>query len=59
MNNYTVHFAQGGFILTVAIDGVVTSQVLTSPGKLMKAIRGLTDELSLLPKKAGDTSSDE
>lgn len=58
MNNITVHFANGGFILTTSVDGVVKSEVLTSTGKLNKAIRVAVDELSLLPKKAGDTDTE-
>lgn len=67
MQNYvTIQYVNGGFIITTSIfesdDGKVTpritTEVVTSPGKLIKAIRTITDELSLLPKKADDEATE-
>lgn len=52
-NQIIVQYATGGFILTKIVEGDrVSVEVLTSVGKLNKAIRAATEELSLLPKKA-------
>lgn len=54
-NNFIViHFAQGGFIIEKNADGKRSTEVVTSVGKLNKAVRAATEELSLLPKKAED-----
>lgn len=54
-NNYLViHYAQGGFIVEKYVDGKRNTEVVTSVGKLNKAVRAATEELSLLPKKAED-----
>ena len=52
-SNINIEVVHGGFVLTrdVADKGSRT-EVFTSTGKLMKALRGAIEELSLLPKKA-------
>lgn len=58
-NAVTVEFAKGGFVLsTFTTDGEPTQEVFVSQGKLIKALRGAIDELSLLPKKAEAEDSD-
>lgn len=54
MNCVHIQFAKGGFILTITTDGVTTSEVFSSMGKLNKALRAAVENLSLLPKKADD-----
>lgn len=51
-NQIIIQYAFGGFILTKIVDGKSTVEVFNSVGKLNKAIRAATEELSLLPKKA-------
>lgn len=58
MNSVTISFANGGFIVTKSSEEGVTTEVVTSTGKLNKAVRAAIDELSLLPKK-GDDAGDE
>jgi hypothetical protein len=52
MNGLTIHFADGGFVLTVDTETDTKTSVFVSQGKLIKAVRTAIDELSLLPKKA-------
>lgn len=54
MNQVIIQFANGGFIITKTTDGVTTTEVVTSVGKLNKAVRAAVEELSLLPKKSDD-----
>lgn len=53
-NQITVQYVVGGFIITKMVDGKQTTEVVTSTGKLNKALRTATEELSLLPKKADE-----
>ena len=53
-NQVTIQFANGGFIITKTVDGKQTTEVVTSTGKLNKAVRAAVEELSLLPKKSDD-----
>lgn len=54
MHDIVIQFAHGGFILQTNVDGDTRTEVFVSQGKLMKAVRGAVDSLSLLPKKADD-----
>jgi len=58
MNDITIQFAQGGFILHVATETEGKCTVFVSQGKLMKAVRTAIEELSLLPKKAEESETD-
>ena len=59
MNAIVISFASGGYVLqTVTEDGEKTD-VFVSTGKLIKAVRGAIDELTLLPKKGDDASEAE
>ena len=51
-NQVTIKYVIGGFVITKIADGVTTVEVVTSVGKLNKALRLVTEELSLLPKKS-------
>ncbi len=53
-NLITIQFVNGGFIITKMVDGKQTTEVVTSTGKLIKAVRASIDELSLISKK-GDS----
>lgn len=55
MNDIVIQFANGGFILEINVDGDTKTSVFVSQGKLMKAVKGAVDTLSLLPKKADDS----
>ena len=57
-NQVTIQYVTGGFIVTKFVDGKQTTEIATSTGKLNKALRAATEELSLLPKKADDTSEE-
>lgn len=53
----TIQFVKGGYVLhTNKDDDTDTVEVFVSTGKLIKALRGAIDELTLLPKKADDVS---
>lgn len=56
MNSVTIEFAKGGFIITTMTEEATTTEIVTSVGKLNKAVRAAVDELSLLPKKADDAA---
>jgi hypothetical protein len=56
MNSIIISFANGGYVMRTNVDGDDKVEVFVSTGKLMKAVRGAIDELSLLPKKNDDTS---
>jgi len=58
MNQITISFANGGFVLEVAREDNITVEVFVSQGKLIKAARAAIDELSLLPKKSGDEAAE-
>lgn len=58
INQVTIQFAKGGFIVTTHAEDSVSVEVVNSVGKLNKAVRAAVEELSLLPKK-GDDSADE
>lgn len=53
-NQVVIQFANGGFIITKFVDGKQTTEVVTSTGKLNKAVRAAVEELSLLPKKGDE-----
>ncbi len=53
-NQVVIQYVTGGFVITKFVDGKQTTEVVTSTGKLNKALRAATEELSLLPKKADD-----
>jgi hypothetical protein len=53
-NQVIIQFVTGGFIITKTVDGKQTTEVVTSTGKLNKAVRAAVEELSLIPKK-GDS----
>lgn len=61
MNSVSVSFANGGFVITTVDqeNDVVKTEVTTSPGKAIKAVRSAFEEFSLLPKKSGAEESDE
>ena len=48
---FTVQMVNGGFILAVHSENAVKTEVFTSQGKLMKAIRNAIDEGSLVKKE--------
>lgn len=52
----TIQFAKGGYVVHTSSDASDSTEVFVSTGKLIKALRGHIDELSLLPKKADDTA---
>ena len=52
MNGLSIHFADGGFVLTVETEVDTKTSVFVSQGKLIKAVRSAIDDLSLMPKKA-------
>jgi hypothetical protein len=52
----TIQFAKGGYALHTSTDTGDVMEVFVSTGKLIKALRGAIDELSLLPKKADDAA---
>jgi hypothetical protein len=52
----TIEFANGGYVLHTSTDTGDKTEVFVSTGKLIKAVRGAIDELSLLPKKADDSA---
>ncbi len=54
-NQVTVTFVKGGFIITKKVDGNQITEVVTSTGKLNKALRAAVEELSLIPKKGDET----
>lgn len=54
-NQVVIQYVNGGFIVTKFVDGKQTTEIATSTGKLNKAVRLATEELSLLPKKGDDT----
>ena len=58
MNQVIIQFANGGFVITTITDGQSRTEVVTSTGKLNKAVRGAVEALSLLPKKADDASDE-
>lgn len=58
INQVTIQFAKGGFIVTTHADDNVTVEVVNSVGKLNKAVRAAVAELSLLPKKADDEADE-
>lgn len=58
MNQITIQFANGGYVLTTVVDGVQRAEVFASTAKLNKAVRSAVEELSLLPKKAGDSDAE-
>jgi hypothetical protein len=58
MNQISISFANGGFVLEVVREDIITTEVFVSQGKLIKAVRGAIDELSLLPKKSGDEAAE-
>lgn len=53
----TIEFAKGGYVLHTNTDQGPTTEVFVSTGKLIKAVRGAIDELTLLPKKADDADA--
>ncbi len=54
MNQVVIQYVTGGFVITKFVDGKQSTEVVTSTGKLNKALRAATEELSLLPKKADE-----
>jgi hypothetical protein len=54
----TIQFAKGGFVLLTQTSTGAIQEVFVSQGKLIKAIRGAIDELSLIPKKADDAAAE-
>lgn len=56
MNAIVISFANGGYVLQTISDGADKTEVFVSTGKLIKAVRGAIDELTLLPKKADDSA---
>jgi hypothetical protein len=59
MDSYvSIQFVKGGYIVHTVRAGVDadaaggTTEVFTSPAKLVKSLRGLVDELSLVQAKA-------
>lgn len=59
MNSVTIEFAKGGFVITTVTDEAPpTYEVVTSVGKLNKAVRAAVEELSLLSKKADDSAEE-
>lgn len=57
-NQVVIQYVNGGFVITKFVDGKQTTEIATSTGKLNKALRGITEELSLLPKKADDATDE-
>jgi hypothetical protein len=55
-NQVNIQYVTGGFIITTMVDGKQTVEIVTSTGKLNKALRQITEALSLLPKKADDAA---
>lgn len=55
-SSVTIQFANGGYVLHTNTDQGSKVEVFVSTGKLIKALRGAIDELTLLPKKADDAS---
>lgn len=58
MNVITIEFAHNGYVLTTMTDDNAKAEVFVSTAKLNKAIRGLVDELSLVPKKSGEAEAE-
>ena len=56
MNQVTIQFAKGGFVVTTITEAGTSTEVVNSVGKLNKAVRTAVEELSLLPKKADDAA---
>lgn len=56
MNQITIQFAKGGFVLNISTEEGTATEVFVSTGKLNKAVRTAVDELSLLPKKTEETT---
>lgn len=54
MNQVTIQFAKGGFIVTTRTEQGESTEIVNSVGKLNKAVRSAVEDLSLLPKKADD-----
>lgn len=57
-NQVIVQYVTGCFVIIKFVDGVQSTEVVTSTGKLNKALRAATEELSLLPKKADDAADE-
>lgn len=53
-NQVIIQYVTGGFVITKFADGNQTTEVVTSTGKLNKALRAATEELSLISKKSDD-----
>jgi hypothetical protein len=59
-NTLTIQFAAGGYVLVTSVDGLETrTEVFTSTAKLLKAVRGAVDSLSLVPRASKEADSEE
>jgi predicted RNA-binding protein YlqC (UPF0109 family) len=47
----SIQCVHGGFVLTTQVEDDFKTEVFTSQGKLLKALRTLIDEQSLISKK--------
>lgn len=59
MNNLSIQFVKGGYILNVENDESGTVEVFQSTAKLVKAVRTAIEELTLVPKNKAEAADAE
>lgn len=59
MSSITIQLVTGGYVLTVASDDTVKTEVFTSTAKLNKAVRAAVDEYTLVVKTKADAAEAE
>lgn len=57
-NQVSIQFANSGYVLTTITDDDIKTEVFVSTAKLLKAVRGAVDELTLVPKSRKDDAEE-